>query len=383
MTALAEVTTVVQRPGEPPQRWFASESLDLLVWLDAAGAPTGFQLSWRDGGQGHALTARDGGELRHEQVDESRRDGGGHARSATLHAAVEEYDLALIQPRFAALSRALPAALRDYVLHALGVSATEAAPLQTRWLEGLVVLVTRPLRQAKKLVTALDAVGAEARLLPMIAIRPAPDAALAAGQLLDHRQAAAWLFTSANAVAAANNLIAAKHWHAPVFAVGEATAKALKTLGHHAQRPPPEAIHSEGLLSLPALHDVAGQSVLIVTGEGGRDGLREPLLARGARVEVATVYRREVVPHLPETVQATLEDVDALLLTSGESLVALHRALPAAHKMRVLQLPLVVPSQRVQAMARTLGFSQPLLAATVSDEAFVQALVDWRRPRAA
>ncbi len=381
MSLLAEVTQVVQRPGEPLRLWFASESLDLLVWLDTAGAPLGFQLSWSDGGQGHAITARNGGALSHELVDEGRRHGVGYARSETLHAAVEDYDLALIQPRFAALGGALPPALRDYVLQQLGTPAAQAAA-GARPLAGMVVLVTRPLRQARPLLSLLEAAGAEARLLPMIAIRPVQDSAAATALLRSHRQAAAWLFTSANAVAAAQNLMPAAHWQAPLFAVGEATAGALKKLGHSALRPPPDAIHSEGLLSLPALQSVAGQSLLIVTGEGGRDGLREPLLARGANVEVATVYRREVVPHLPETVQATLEGVTTLLLTSGESLVALHRALPAARKAQLLQLPVVVPSGRVQAMARSLGFSRPLLAATVSDQAFLQALIDWRQQTA-
>lgn len=384
MSPLAEIASVVQRPGEPRRRWFASESLDLLVWLDEAARPIGFQLSWRDGGAGHALTAREGEALLHERVDEGGRGGAGYARSATLHAAADDYDLALIQPRFVAASHKLPEDLRAYVLQQLGTPAAVETPASgTQRLAGLTVLVTRPLRQSRALVTALEAEGAQARLLPLLAIRPPLDAAAAATLLHAERRAAGWIFTSANAVTAAAKLFAPAHWHAPVFAVGEATAQALKNVGHSAQRPPPDAIHSEGLLSLAALQQVAGQRLLIVTGEGGRDGLREPLAARGAQVEVADVYRREVVPHLPETVAATLDGVGALLLTSGESLVALHRALPTAFKPIVLALPLVLPSRRVASMAKTLGFTRPLLAATVSDAAFVQALLDWRRHTAA
>lgn len=384
MSQLAEVANVVQRAGEPRRRWFASESLDLLLWFNEAAAPIGFQLSWRDGGAGHAITAREGSGLLHERVDEGSRGGAGYARSATLHTAVEDYDLALIQPRFAAASQRLAPALRDYVMQQLGGPALRDVPAASPLpLQGLTVLVTRPLRQSRALVTALEAAGATARLLPLLAIRPPPDADLAAALLFAERRASGWIFTSANAVAAADKMLPAKHWHAPVFAVGEATARALQALGHTARRPPPEAIHSEGLLSLPALQAVAGRRLLIVTGEGGRDGLREPLMARGALVQVATVYRREVVPHLPETVAATLDGVGAMLLTSGESLVALHRALPTAFKPRALALPLVLPSARVAAMAGSLGFSKPLRAATVSDAAFVQALLDWRLTQAA
>lgn len=383
MSQLVEIGSVVQRTGEPARRWFTSESLDLLFWMDAAQAPEGFQLTWHDLGNSHAITARQGQLLSHERVDDGSRGGAGAARSATLHKALDDYDLALIQPRFAAASQQLPVLLRDYVMQQLGVPVAAAATPQPQWLAGLTVLVTRPLRQAKNLVLSLESYGAHARLLPLLAIRPPLDAREPASLLQAQPPASAWIFTSANAVLAAAKMHPPAQWTAPLFAVGEATTQALKSCGHQATRPPPEAIHSEGLLSLPALQHLAGQHVLIVTGEGGRDGLREPLEARGASVQVATVYRREVVPHLPQTVQATLQGVDALLLTSGESLVALHRALPAAQKAAVLKLPVVLPSSRVLAMAKSLGFTQPLLAATVSDAAFVQALLHWRRATAA
>jgi len=50
---------------------------------------------------------------------------------------------------------------------------------------------------------------------------------------------------------------------------------------------------SDGLLALPQFVEVAGKSVVIFRGAGGRDVLRDALLARGARV-VAQVdcYRR-------------------------------------------------------------------------------------------
>lgn len=383
MSPLVEVANVVQRPREPRRRWFASEGLDLLVWVSESGDPLGFQLGWTDGGKGHALTARLGEPLAYERVDEGARGGAGYARSATLHTAVEDYDLALIQPRFASASGRLPPEFRAYVLGELGLPEG-IAPAPGKPLEGEIVLVTRPLRQARPMVAALEAAGATPRLLPMLAIRPPEPADAAAAALLLHgqRRAAAWIFTSANAVAAAEKMFNPKHWHAPVFAVGEATAEALRQLGHVARRPPPEAIHSEGLLSLPELQVMVGQTVVIVTGEGGRDGLREPLLARGAVVEVATVYRRVVVPHLAETVAATLDGVTALLVTSGESLVALHKclrsALPAAAQVQLLARPLVVPSRRVAAMAKGLGFAEARLPATVSDAAFVQALLDGR-----
>jgi len=380
MAALAEVRAVVQTPGEPPRRWFAAESLDVQFWLDDRGAPTGFQLAWRDGGMTRALTQQPGAALVVERVDEGSRHGQGMAQSAILQAFDEDYDLALLLPRFQAASAALPAALRRHVLEQLGAAAASCATSRrTARLQGAVVLVTRPLRQAQALVAALESEGATPRLLPLIAIRPVADARAATALLHAHQQAAAWLFTSVNAVKAAAMLLPPRSWQAPVFAVGQATAKALGALGHRAQRPPPQAIHSEGLLSLPALQDVAGQRLLIVTGEGGRDGLKGPLEARGASVAVATVYTRVPLPHPPETVAAILEGVSDLVVTSGESLVALDRMLPREQAASLRALPLVLPSRRVENMARLLGFSAPVVAATVSDEDFVDALALRRR----
>ena len=379
MSQLAEVSKVVQRPGEPARRWFQSETLDVQLWLDDSGAPIGFQLAWRDGSLGRAITAHAGQPLLHEQVDEGGRGGKGVARSALLHAVERDFDLALILPRFAAASAAMPEALRRFVLDRLGGEPETQTPIRLSPLAGQVVLVTRPLRQSRPLVAALEAAGAVVRLLPLLAIRPVPDTAAVTALLRAEQRADAWLFTSANAVTVAARLLDPQHWQAPVFAVGAATARALAAVGHIAQRPPPDAIHSEGLLSLPALQAVAGKRVLIITGEGGRDGLREPLLARRAVVQVATVYRREGVPHLPETIEATLEGLTALIVTSGESLVALDRALPKGREAEWRQQPVVVPSRRVEGMARLLGYRQPLLAPTVSDEAFVQALMDHCR----
>lgn len=40
---LKEVARTKQHPGEPPRRWFTSESLDLVVWLNTDGSLAAFQ----------------------------------------------------------------------------------------------------------------------------------------------------------------------------------------------------------------------------------------------------------------------------------------------------------------------------------------------------
>lgn len=43
---LEEVSRVPQHPGEHRRRWFASDTLDLIVWSDASGKLIGFQLCY-------------------------------------------------------------------------------------------------------------------------------------------------------------------------------------------------------------------------------------------------------------------------------------------------------------------------------------------------
>jgi hypothetical protein len=67
---LTEIRNVKQERGAGRRRWFESEGLDLVVWLNAADAPTGFQLCYDVGRGERALTWRSGGGFTHSTVDE-------------------------------------------------------------------------------------------------------------------------------------------------------------------------------------------------------------------------------------------------------------------------------------------------------------------------
>lgn len=242
-------------------------------------------------------------------------------------------------------------------------------------LQGLCVLVTRPADQSEALCRLLEAQGAQVARLPLQAIESARQPAVAARALQAGRDADAWIFTSANAVRFARQLDAGV-WP-QCIAVGPATAAALVQIGVAVERP--EEVHtSEGVLALPALQEVRNRTVLLVTGENGRDAIESGLQARGARVLRVEVYRRVALPHTGDAVAQALHGVHAVIVTSGEALRRLVDLMPGAAGVDLMRLRLVVPSRRVLEQALELGFTTaPLVPGQITDAGYVHCLLQW------
>ncbi len=129
-----------------------------------------------------------------------------------------------------------------------------------------------------------------------------------------------------------------------LYAVGSRTQAALRELGFDAAVPG-EAT-SEGLLE--SLPDPAGKRILIVTGAGGRDLLRDTLTRRGADVTRLEVYVR--YPLLP-TIDAAR--IDIIVASSGDGFRQAAAVWLAAGGAP--DVPVLVPSSRVAALGAELG----------------------------
>ncbi|RQW84242.1 MAG: fused uroporphyrinogen-III synthase HemD/membrane protein HemX [Methylococcus sp.] len=248
---------------------------------------------------------------------------------------------------------------------------------QLRPLAGWNVLVTRPDGQGDALAALIAEAGGEPLLTPLLAIAPAenPDAA---AHLLHATEAWDWLiFISANAVRHALQLEGWRALTARIAAVGEATAAALEAAGLRVDLVPYPQFNSEALLADPRMQAVAGQRILIVRGEGGREHLAEVLRERGAEVVYAEVYRRMPVlasGFAPALEQLTRGDCEAIVVTSGEALTHLRNLLHQAGLPPSSWPPLAVPGERIAGLAHTQGWTRVLVADQASDEAIVQSL---------
>lgn len=252
---------------------------------------------------------------------------------------------------------------------------TPRAP-RTR-LDGVTVLVARPVGRAASLVHRLRALGADARHVPTASLRTTDAPAAARSVLARAGGAHAVVFTSGAAVRHAAVVAPALDFAAlRTLAVGPATARALARRGAEPVLPSLR-FDSEGLLALPELAQVRGRRVVLVTAPGGRDALRSTLVARGARVELAYVYRR-VAPRWRASHRELLAGVAppcALLVSSVESVEALATLSGDAGWRALRRCRAVASSERVAEALHARGIARVSVARTALPHDLVAALL--------
>jgi uroporphyrinogen-III synthase len=159
------------------------------------------------------------------------------------------------------------------------------------------------------------------------------------------------------------------------FALGQATAGALRRAGIHCVEIPEQAT-SEGLLALRELRALKGKLVGVVTAPGGRGLLAERLRARGAKLAIAEVYARTPARLNRGHVQRLLDarGRGAVCVTSGEALRNVLAALPDAARKVLLDCVAVVSSIRLEAVAREAGFQTVVRALAPTPRDLIEAL---------
>ncbi|AQA17807.1 hypothetical protein BST95_05735 [Halioglobus japonicus] len=242
------------------------------------------------------------------------------------------------------------------------------------------VLVTRPAGQADSLLARLEQAGYSASHQPLLALAPLAELAPSLRQrVLDLDLYAHVIFISGNAVRYGLSIIDDYWPQLPTginwYAIGGTTARLLAERGLVATEPGAQ-MNSEGLLAVPALQQVVDQRVLIVKGQGGRELLQSELTARGARVDELACYSRACPPLEQGALARTISEggIETVLISSGEGLQNMLTLLSGEETTKFRDVRLVVPSLRVEKLAREAGFTQIDTAANASDEAMMAAL---------
>jgi len=120
---LRELPPKKQVPGEMNRRWFFSNELDLVVWCDKDGNPTGFQLAYDKDRNEHSISWHFNKGFIHYVVDEGNQKSGKNETpllySNGAFNAVHVIDL------FRALSIEMPLHIRKFVLEKLSLYPAE------------------------------------------------------------------------------------------------------------------------------------------------------------------------------------------------------------------------------------------------------------------
>lgn len=246
-------------------------------------------------------------------------------------------------------------------------------------LAGRGILITRPAEQSAALARLIEREGARPIIFPAIEILELENTR-ALDALIDRLERFDLaIFISPNAAAMALRAIRARRTLPPrlaIAAIGRGSARELKRQGVAPVIAPAAGADSEALLELPELQALTGWRVVIFRGVGGRELLREALLARGAAVEYAECYRRRrpSVDAGPLVEAWQRGEVHAVVATSSEGLRNLCDMLGERGRGALRSTPLLVPHPRIAASAAGLGFTNVTVTAP-GDEGVVQGLV--------
>jgi uroporphyrinogen III methyltransferase / synthase len=208
----------------------------------------------------------------------------------------------------------------------MAIQAADKRSASSDVLKGKRVLVTRPRKQAKPLVQAIEALGGEVVEFPTIEISP-PDSYGPLDRAIEQIQTYDWLiFTSVNGV---ERFLArleklekslADLDGIEIVAIGPETAKRLKAAGIPAGRVP-QRYQAEGILETLAGEQLHGKKILLPRAAKARDILPETLRRQGAQVDVVIAYQT-VLPQVdtPALCGVLREGrIDAITFTSSST----------------------------------------------------------------
>ncbi|HAS6345332.1 TPA: uroporphyrinogen-III synthase [Vibrio vulnificus] len=240
----------------------------------------------------------------------------------------------------------------------------------------MAVLVTRPAEQGQALCQLLQQAGVPALQQPLIDIVANSSLNTLANDL---KQSDVIIAVSQHAVQCAERILKAQQQNWPqnalYLAVGQKTAHYLSKVTHQDVNYPTVS-DSEHLLQLPEFNRIAGKRVLILRGNGGRELIRQALSQRGADVRYCETYQRELIPFDAVSSLTLWRDqgVDTLIVTSAEQLDYLHAQMSDEGKFWLYQQRLLVPSERIAAIANRLGFTQVCNVGSASNKDLLAAL---------
>ena len=240
-------------------------------------------------------------------------------------------------------------------------------------------LITRPRAKGEQLARQIEAAQGAALCCPFIDISAGQEFDKVSS-LLEKLQPDDYIIAiSDNAVNYANaSLISEnKRWPQQInyISVGPTTAQRWHKYGiNHTEIP--DTHDSEGVLKLLKNVPVEHKNIVILRGNGGRETMAEDLTKRTANVTYCEVYQRTAPHYDPEQLINKWQQfaINSVIITSGEILGNLIKTIPYTALPWILNLHFIVPSQRIAALAYTLGIKHVTIASGASNNSLFNAI---------
>ena len=194
--------------------------------------------------------------------------------------------------------------------------------------------------------------------LPTLEIVPLPFSALLSKQLQRLKSANWVIFISTYAVRHGLQCIRSANADldgVKIASIGAATSRALQGSGISVDLECPKPVGSESLLTTTNMLEIAGQTIVIFRGTGGRELLGRTLQKRGATVEYIECYERQC-PHGDLEGLPGAADHAVIVTTSVNGLENLIRMARRGGHDHILHSRLIVIGDRQLAEARTMGW---------------------------
>lgn len=228
------------------------------------------------------------------------------------------------------------------------------------------LLITRFAPHAQRVAGLLKEQGIYSLAQPLLKIESISDCAEPFAQPYDYIIA-----VSSNAVDYTDQYLKTRKWPITQYlAVGNSTKSLLQEKTNQHVNTPIDSFNSEGLLALPCLQKLNDCSVLILRGVGGREFLKEELIARGANVDYFESYQRVAI-ELPKSMNVykwQQQAINGAIISSIELLEQLIKVVGKEDQYWLKSLTLYVASDRILNYANTLGFHKITLLPSISDQ---------------
>lgn len=235
-------------------------------------------------------------------------------------------------------------------------------------------LIARPVGKADKMLAELAKIGINYLYQPLIEICQLTinDADK---QLI--QRADALIFVSISAVSCLQSQLDGNLINADLYAVGDSTAEAISQwLGRSVCVPQDQ--RSEGLIGLAEFKQLAGKRVVVLRAEGGRELIKQQLLAIKADVHYVLNYQRQALALEGSALYQQWQQagIRCIVVTSNEILQQVFKLMPVSAHVWLQSLDWILVSPRMQQKALQLGIATNniTLAENANDPALLQTI---------